>query len=456
MPWKQAYRWRWEIVLAGCILLSVSIMMVSEGGRQRLEQGFNTALETQRVNAQHGRLIHKLDIAESDQRGYLITANPLYLAPYEKSIAEARAELRSLSKFYASHGHPAQTERMNLVAKLVEEKIAELDLSLRWAKSGRWALAKDLVSSNIGKSKMDELRTLVEEMQASERADAERYVGDWRTSLQLSRVGVGAVTALNIVLLILLIRWLKREWGRSEKRQESLDRVVRERSSQLRALAHHLQDVSELEKSRLAREMHDTLGSLNTATKMDVSWVRGKLGPEQGVLAEKLDRALRNIDQGIQIKRQIIEGLRPSTLSNFGLVTAARELAEQTAEQAGWKLQLDFPDDDPDLSEDSEIALFRILQEAFTNAAKHAKATHVRVSIACESGGCSMEIEDDGVGFDPKVVHTQGHGLFGMRQRLESRGGRFEIISTPFRGTKLLVYLPFAATAPLRADVKSG
>ena len=315
-----------------------------------------------------------------------------------------------------------------------------------WAKPGRLALARDLASSSVGKSKMDELRAPTEDMPASERADAGKYVVDWRPSLQLSRVGVGAVTALNIVLVMLLIRWLKRDRNRAEQRQESLNCVVRERSAQFRALAHHLQEVSELEKTRLAREMHDTLGSLTTATKMDVAWVRGKLGPEQGVLAEKLDRALRNIDQGIQIKRQIIEGLRPSTLSNFGLFTAARELAEQTAERAGWELQLDFPDDDPDLSDDVEIALFRILQESFMNAAQHAKARHVRVSIACESGGCLMEIEDDGVGFDPRLPHPKGHGLPGMRQRLESRSGTFEVVSSPAGGTKLRISLPSAAT----------
>ena len=150
---------------------------------------------------------------------------------------------------------------------------------------------------------------------------------------------------------------------------------MNERTSQLEALAFHLQEVSELEKSRLARELHDALGSLLTAIKMDVAWVRGRLNADQTVLIDKLERAMRNLDQGIQKKRQIIEELRPTTLSSFGLVTAARELAEQAANQAGWELRIDMPDEDPNLPDDAEIALFRSLQEALTNAAKHAKAS---------------------------------------------------------------------------------
>jgi len=122
-----------------------------------------------------------------------------------------------------------------------------------------------------------------------------------------------------------------------------------ERTSQLEALAFHLQEVSESEKTRLARDLHDALGSLLTAIKMDMAWVRGRLNADQGVLIEKLERAMKNLDQAIQKKRQIIEGLRPTTLSTFGLVTAARELAEEEASRAGWKLRLDMPEEEPTL-----------------------------------------------------------------------------------------------------------
>jgi len=150
-----------------------------------------------------------------------------------------------------------------------------------------------------------------------------------------------------------------------------------------------------------------------------------------GPLLERLRRSIGNLDQGITIKRRIIEDLRPSILGSFGLMTAVRYMSEQAAERAGWQLQLDLPDRDPDLSEEVEIAMFRILQEALNNASKYAGAKHVRVKLQCKGGEnatCVLEIEDDGVGFHSCNVRPDAHGLVGMRQRLESRGGGLVIV----------------------------
>jgi signal transduction histidine kinase len=165
--------------------------------------------------------------------------------------------------------------------------------------------------------------------------------------------------------------------------------------------------------------------------------VRGKLGADQAALAEKLARAMRHLDQGIQTKRRIIENLRPTTLSTFGLTTAARELIDQTAEQAGWAVEVDLPENDPDLPEDVEIAFFRILQEALNNAIKYAQATRVHVSLRCERAACTLEIEDDGIGFSPGDMRENSHGLTGMRQRLHARGGRLDVISARGEGTRI-------------------
>jgi signal transduction histidine kinase len=217
-----------------------------------------------------------------------------------------------------------------------------------------------------------------------------------------------------------------------------------ERTSQLEALAFHLQEVSESEKTRLARDLHDALGSLLTAIKMDMAWVRGRLNADQAVLIEKLERAMKNLDQAIQKKRQIIEELRPTTLSTFGLVTAARELAEQEASRAGWKLRIDMPEEEPNLPDDIKIVLFRALQEALTNAAKHAKASCVRIGLTLESDTCTLEIYDDGVGFSEADPRPNAFGLLGIRQRLAGRGGKIEITSEPGRGTLLRMSLPCA------------
>jgi signal transduction histidine kinase len=201
--------------------------------------------------------------------------------------------------------------------------------------------------------------------------------------------------------------------------------------------------VSENEKTQLARELHDELGSILTASKMDVAWVNNKLKGAEPAMAEKLGRALANLDQGIALKRRIIEDMRPTVLANFGLVTALRTLADETAQRAGWTLELALPDDDIKLGEEVEIALFRVAQESLTNAAKYARASNVSIALALDDERVSMHIADDGVGIRPQdLQRTHTHGLLGMRQRVSARGGHIEIERRQPHGTDIRVTMP--------------
>jgi signal transduction histidine kinase len=242
----------------------------------------------------------------------------------------------------------------------------------------------------------------------------------------------------------------KRDWRVASERQQLLDRDV----SELDSLASRLHAAAEAERSALARELHNELGTLLTASKMDLAWVRGRLGEEHAASHEKLARVVHHLERGIVATRRIVEGLRPSTLSDFGLATAARELTEQVAERAGWQLELDLPDADPRLAEDIEIALFRVLQESLTNAAKYAQASVLRVSLVCGMRQCRLEIEDDGRGFFLAEVGCDAQGLTGMRQRTEAHGGKLQIRSAPGEGTRIRAVLPLSsgrAVQPLRA-----
>ncbi len=239
-----------------------------------------------------------------------------------------------------------------------------------------------------------------------------------------------------------ICRWLARDRQNVTEAQQALERAVRERTAQLETLASHLQDVSETEKSRLARELHDELGAILTASRMDIAWVKGKLSAADAPLAEKLERAIKHLDQGIQAKRRIIEDLRPTTLVTFGLTTAVQEYAEQVREQAGWELQLDLPDTDPQLPESDTIALFRILQESLTNVSKSACASRVRISFTCDSNAAKLEVEDNGIGFRPGDARPNAHGLLGIRQRINARGGSLEVRSEPGQGTLVCAVMP--------------
>lgn len=439
---KKLARWRWEAALAACILVSLGVLAMSENGHSRLSSGYDDAMRSTLVTTRIAELTARLIDAETGQRGYLLTRREGYLAPYKDALPRIAALQADIRDYYTRLGDPQSLAAFDQVVTLIGAKLGELEQTLVIARQGRSIRALEMMATNKGRERMDAIRNGLYELQLAERERTVALVEDWRSSLQLSRIGIAAITALNIVLLVLITRSMRLAWERSVEREQELDRLVGERTEQLASLASYLQEMSEAEKTRLGRDLHDDLGAILTAAKMDVSWVRGKLSPGQDALGDKLDRTMRNIDQGTQAMRRIIEDLRPTTLASFGLMTAARELAEQAAERAGWKLKLELPDSDPDLPEDMEISLFRILQEALNNASKYAKATALRVSLTCDDGDCRLEIEDNGAGFRTRDVRPKANGLTGMRQRLEPLGGRFDLRSEPGRGTLIRAIIP--------------
>jgi signal transduction histidine kinase len=438
-------RWRWEAALAVCIVVSLGALILSETGHQRLSTGYALALQSMWAAASLGELQAVVVDAETGQRGFLLTRNSSHLDPYIlalKRISTLQAELRT---HYLQRDTPA-FDRFGQIGSEIRAHLDEMDFTIRLAREGKEALLLELISTDAGRARMAQIRQALGELQGMERERAAVLVEDWKESLAISRVGVAAITALNIVLLVLTLRWLKQHWQRGEERAGELDRLVGERTEQLARLSAYLQQVSENEKTHLSRELHDELGAILTATRMDLLWVRARMTSDQAQLLEKLKRAMDNLDQGIAVGRRIIEDLRPSILSNFGLMTAVRAISEQTAERMGWQLQLDLPASDPELDDDVEIAMFRVLQESLSNAAKYAKASQARVRLQClegERGYCRLEIEDNGVGFRSRDVQPHAHGLAGMRQRLEPRGGSLVIRSEPGKGTLVQAFLPF-------------
>ena len=228
-----------------------------------------------------------------------------------------------------------------------------------------------------------------------------------------------------------------------EQHNDLLDMQVRERTAQLEELARHLQDVTETEKAQLARELHDELGSILTAARIDVSWSARKLGEQIPEIHDKLQRVLNNLSEAIQIKRRIIDGMRPTLLTQFGLVEALEFAAGEMAEVNGWQIGLDLDVSAQNLPEDISLALFRVAQEALNNAAKYAQASRVDLLLQLEPDEIWFTVADNGIGMTEEDRNTpRTHGILGMRQRIVARGGDFELISVPGKGTRVEVRLP--------------
>ena len=221
----------------------------------------------------------------------------------------------------------------------------------------------------------------------------------------------------------------------------AVSKRVEDRTSELSALSNHLQALSEREKSELARKLHDELGGLLTAAKMDLSWLQARL--EGAVIQERLAQLGSVLDEAMDLKRRVVEELRPSLLDHFGLPTALRDYVESTCAKAGLACQTVIEHTCESMSKDATIALFRVVQEGLSNIIRHAQAKTVKLQLSGDERQCIVTLPDDGHGFDASSPQFRwSHGLMGMRQRAEALGGQLDIQSTVGGGTRVRVEIP--------------
>src|SRR5262245_2914263 len=262
--------------------------------------------------------------------------------------------------------------------------------------------------------------------------------------------GEAVVLAATAIALLGSLAWLlAAEAARqqllrlaTERQAQDFERLIDVRTRELSELSTHLQTLAEKEKSELARRLHDELGGLLTAAKMDLSWLQSRV-TEQPLHVTRLTQLGNVLDEAMDLKRRVVEELRPSLLDHFGLPTALRAHVEHVCRQADLQFEVTLIDELDALPKESGIALFRVIQEGLMNVVRHAHARQVRLALTADSQRYLLMLTDDGCGM--KLDDTRfrwSHGLTGMRHRVQALGGRFSIESTPAEGTTLRVELP--------------
>jgi signal transduction histidine kinase len=219
-------------------------------------------------------------------------------------------------------------------------------------------------------------------------------------------------------------------------------------SEQLRALSARLQSAREQEGTRIAREIHDELGSALTSLKWDLEEMDKMMSaagdqPELAALRGKLHAPMKLADTAIRAIRRIASELRPSILDDLGLVPAIEWQAQQFQERTGIICDCDCFLEKVELSEEQATAVFRILQEALTNVLRHAQATRVQIKINIENGHFALSVSDNGKGItESEKSEQQSLGILGMRERAHLISGEIDINSVLEQGTVILVQVP--------------
>jgi len=227
------------------------------------------------------------------------------------------------------------------------------------------------------------------------------------------------------------------------------EQALRRSREELSELALASSSVREQEKSRIARELHDELAQALTALKMDAAWVREHLPGEQPALAAKLATMQALLDDTVAATRRISADLRPLMLDDLGLIPAVEWLVQNFTQRTGIACELAIGTPELELEDPYATTVFRIIQESLTNAARHARATQVEVTLERSGDAVLLCVRDNGAGFSPDDPRKpNSYGLLGLRERAYLLGGEVRIDSAPGRGTGIEVSIPVGGAVP--------
>ena len=441
-----AERWvRKRFAFPLVLLLAAALLVVSENTYQDTTTTLRGGIELTDARIQTMRLLQLLSDVETAQFAFLVTGHPEYLPRYAEAKAALPEVQRAVSRFFAAQGAEGAVAARR-VDDFVQRELAQFDRTLALARAGDLAGARELASDERARTEMLALRSeLLHHLEraATLQVHARTSIYD---ALWVNRVAVGSLTLVTLLILFLFLRRLRAQ-DRDRAQQQSallqererLKDEVERRTGRLTELAQHLQSVREDERARVARELHDELGGLLTASKLDIARARMKTADPPELLA-RLDRVNDHLNKGIALKRRIIEDLRPSALSNLGLTVALQNLCDEMSLSLGVPVRLAATPFH--LSPEADLAVYRFVQEALTNIGKYAAAKQVDVTLKEVDGSATVEVHDDGIGFDPQASRTGHHGLAGMQFRAESLGGTMTVASAPGDGTRVCINFP--------------
>jgi signal transduction histidine kinase len=433
------------ISLPLAVLAAAFLIFINEASFRKSTEAAASIEEAQLTRGAINKLLQHMLDAETGQRGYLLTGDVRYLEPYNAALADIDDNLNALRQLFTPYRE--QLGEFGLMSRHVSRKLAEMDLSIRMRKEGNEDAWKFVLTTDVGKEHMEAIRAQSAKLAASSVSKMEQGQDQIRRTLQLSRIGVATMALAGLLAFYMYLLQTKALLASGRREQESLQRErdflevqVRERTANLAELATHLQNVREDERGHLARELHDELGALLTAAKLDVARLKSRLAGNLPEAAERLTHLTNTLNSGIALKRRIVEDLRPSSLSHLGLVASLEILAREFEERSGLSITTDL--EAVELGGSAQLTVYRLVQESLTNMGKYAEAKQAEISLHNFDSYITVEVKDNGKGFKVGSVSAGSHGLAGMRHRVEAAGGRLTVTSTEGEGTKISAVLP--------------
>ncbi len=373
-------------------------------------------------------------------RDYLLDLSHLMAPAYREQLLARRASIQQRLDLLAQRLRGGESARLQQLRDDLQAYWESMDPILRWSPAQKTALSWLFLRQRV-LPRREAVVALAKEISEINAANLRKELQRLKESQELfqSFLRKTVTLALSLGLLIALIsaarvtvleRRSERERGRAESAEE-----------ELRRLSRNLVRAQEEERRSLSRELHDAVGQMLSAMTMELGNMEAVItSPDK--LRTRLDEARSLNAETLREVRALAMGLRPTMLDELGLGPALRWQGREFSRRSGMPVTVQIDGDLDGLPETHRTCIFRIVQEALTNCARHARAKSIRISIYGRHDWVKLSIQDDGVGFDPGGAAARGLGLIGIQERVRELEGTVTIVSQPEKGTIVEVEVP--------------
>ncbi len=440
----------WPIlaIAFGTLVVLIALSGLSELQRAQRIFGEISSLhrryqEGERILSQVRTEIHLSGVLVRD---FLLDRSNLTVESYRRQLLEIRSatpqQMRALAQVLSGQ----EATKLGQLQSELDRYWDSLDPLFEWTPEQKLAYSSVFLRREV-LPRRDAALEIAREIRDLNRTNLNRQRQDIAQKETELPLYVGKLLTITLLLGLAVAAGSIYRISRLEQRFETQRNRAEAAERELRGLSQQLVKAQEEERRSISRELHDEVGQMLTAQRMEIRNLKQlRSAPEEQFLAH-LEATAQLSEEALRAVRNLAMGLRPSMLDDLGLGPAVEWQAREFSRRFGVPVtvQLEGPLDT--LPDQHRTCVYRVVQEALTNCARHAKAKEIRVSVHGSEAGLAMTIQDDGIGFSAAECRGRGLGLIGIEERVRELGGRFSVFSQPGKGTVLSAEVPLKQKA---------